>query len=46
MYIFRFNLKKYNENSKIPFFKQNVWDTKIKRWDEKLFAWIRSTISH
>ena len=36
-YIFRFNYKKYDWNSKIPFFRQNMWDTK-KRLDEKLFG--------
>ena len=32
-YIFRFNSKKYDWNSKIPFFRQNMWDTK------KTFRW-------
>ena len=32
-YIFRFNSKKYDLNSKIPFFTQNMWDTK------KTFRW-------
>ena len=36
-YIFRFNCKKYDWNLKIPFFRQNMWDTK-KRLDVKLFA--------
>ena len=29
MYIFRFNFKKYDENSKILFFKENMWDGKL-----------------
>ena len=44
-YIFRFNSKKYDSNSKIPFFRQNMWDTK-KRLDGNLFAQVRSKNSH